>query len=56
MDREPTTAYRWFGVPYVPHYREAGAYVGPGGFEVSLDTLIRAGATAFTLHLWPRPA
>lgn len=63
-DTEPTTVYHLNGIMYVPHYQQAGRYVGPGyrwydnergyGVTHSALELIRAGARQGTHALWPR--
>jgi len=44
------------GIPYYPHYREAGQFVGPGrtGKSHSATQLIAAGAKHQTMRLWQR--
>jgi hypothetical protein len=50
-------AYKLNGVTYLPHYRNASVYVGPGYPKTprySAEQLALAGATAVNEMLWVR--
>jgi hypothetical protein len=58
-DCYPATVYVLKGVPYLPHYRNADVYVGPGYGKHNFKTyssadLLAAGATPNTKMLWAR--
>ena len=55
----PTTCYVYRGILYVPHYKTADSYVGPGFGNrhlnaYSRDFLLRVGAIETTEMLWSR--
>lgn len=52
--RQRTRCYQLGPVYFVPHYRQAGVYVGPGGTEYDAAELVAAGARQRWLQLWPR--
>ena len=58
-DKAATYVYRKNGITYVPHYRNASVYVGPGyprynNRRYSEQELIDAGAKRQEQMLWPR--
>ena len=58
-DKAATYVYRKDGITYVPHYRNASVYVGPGYPKFNLtryseQDLLDAGAKRQEQMMWPR--
>lgn len=53
-EKYPTNAYVLGGMLYVPHYREEGVYVAPGGQMATEGELVCAGAKRKMEMLWKR--
>lgn len=59
-DTEQQLAYTLRGITYLPHYDGRKVFVAPGYFrqhnlELTAEQLIKAGARAVYIQLWPRP-
>jgi hypothetical protein len=52
---EPATMFIVNGVPFVPHYRQRGIYVAPGGHTYTLMEVSAMKPKSETVALWPRP-
>lgn len=54
-DTAPTRCYVYKAMLWVPHHLKVDTYIAPGGKTLPEEVLMRYGAIATTMQLWPRP-